>query len=88
MASPRAPALRQGDERAEAGEASLRSLRLRQAPGTWFIEAVASVPEETPLSQFAQWQRAIAARLTAPPGPVEFLLNPEPVALFSAPEPV
>ena len=69
---------------AEAGEAPLRSLRLRQVPGTFFIEAVASVPQETPLSRIAQWQDAITARLTARLGPVEFLLNPEPVTVSPA----
>ncbi|MGY6646741.1 MAG: cation diffusion facilitator family transporter [Salinarimonas sp.] len=63
---------------AGAGEAPLRSLRLRLVPGTWFVEAIVVVAQDTPLAQVAKWQREIASRLEAHLGPVEFLLQPEP----------
>ncbi|MCC5976761.1 MAG: cation transporter [Salinarimonas sp.] len=69
-------------ELTEAGEAPLRSLRLRLVPGTWFVEAVVGVPQDTPLVRVEQWRRTIAARLTARLGPVEFLLQPDPIAVM------
>jgi len=58
---------------------NLVQLRLRQTPGMWFVEAVARMPEETPLHGVEALRAEIAAALTRRFGPMEFLLQPVPV---------